>query len=206
MNTKPETNREKNVRIPDGSPEESRTQESIWNQILVLMREFDGSSLTELSLGTDDFSVRMKKESRSDGNAADFEGSEAKTPGQEAFRDETNKRAEAPENRSESAGENIPDREDSSRGGRHDGDRQIEVKAPLAGVFYHAAKPGAVPYIAVGTHLNKGDTAGLLEAMKLMNEVKAPASGTVTSIQTGDGEFAEYGRVLFVLQEDPEHV
>ena len=204
MNTKPGTNREQDVRIPDGSPEKSLPQESIWNQVLVLMREFDDSSLTELSLGTDDFSVRMKKEFRMAGTTADAEGSEAKTSGQKELRGGTHTRT-APQNQSESTGENTPNREESS-GGRNDGDRQIEVKAPLAGVFYHAAKPGAVPYIAVGTHLNKGDTAGLLEAMKLMNEVKAPVSGTVTSIQTGDGEFAEYGRVLFVMQEDPDHV
>ncbi len=75
------------------------------------------------------------------------------------------------------------------------------VKAPLAGVFYRAAKPGEEPYVREGSMVKKGQTLGLIEAMKLMSEIPSPCDGTVRQISVENGEFAEYGRTLIVIEE-----
>ncbi len=77
----------------------------------------------------------------------------------------------------------------------------VPVTAPLAGVFYRAAKPGEEPYVREGSAVKKGDTLGLMEAMKLMSEIPSPVDGVVKSIEVENGEFAEFGKVLMVIEE-----
>lgn len=76
------------------------------------------------------------------------------------------------------------------------------VRAALAGVFYRAPKPGEKPYVEVGSKVEKGQTVGLLEAMKMMSEIPAPVKGTVRKILLKDSEFAEYDTVIMII--DPE--
>ena len=76
------------------------------------------------------------------------------------------------------------------------------VRAPLAGVFYRASKPGAAPYVEPGKHVEKGDIIGLIEAMKMMSEVPAPYAGTVKEIRAEDGVFAGYNDVLMTIVRD----
>ncbi len=76
-----------------------------------------------------------------------------------------------------------------------------EIKAPLAGVFYRAAKPGEEPYIREGKTVKKGQTIGLIEAMKLMSEIPSPVDGVVKSIEVENGVFAEFGKTLVVIEE-----
>ncbi len=75
-----------------------------------------------------------------------------------------------------------------------------EIKAPLAGVFYRAPEPDAAPFAEVGQEIKKGETVGLMEAMKVMSEIPSPVSGTIVSIEAADGEFAEYGAVLMKVR------
>lgn len=77
----------------------------------------------------------------------------------------------------------------------------MPLKAPLAGVFYCAAKPDEKPYVHVGSVVRKGQTVGLMEAMKMMSEIPSPCDGTVTAIQIKNGEFSEFGRTLMVIEE-----
>jgi len=74
-----------------------------------------------------------------------------------------------------------------------------EVKAPLVGVFYVASSPEAEPFIKVGQSVNEGDTVCILEAMKVLNEIKAPKSGTVVAIHIENGDVAEFDQVLMEI-------
>jgi acetyl-CoA carboxylase biotin carboxyl carrier protein len=72
----------------------------------------------------------------------------------------------------------------------------IEVTAPLLGIFYRAPRPGAAPYVEVGTVLEADTVIGIIEVMKLMNSVRAEVRGTVVEILVADGSAVEQGQVL----------
>ena len=76
-----------------------------------------------------------------------------------------------------------------------------EIKAPFVGTFYRSASPEAKPYVSVGDVVKKGDIVGIIEAMKIMNELASPFSGKIVEIRAEDGKMAEYNQVLFVLEE-----
>lgn len=76
----------------------------------------------------------------------------------------------------------------------------IEVVAPLVGVFYEASGPGIDPFVRVGQSVNEGDTVCILEAMKVLNEIKAPATGCVTRIYVANGDIVEFGQVLMEIE------
>ena len=76
-----------------------------------------------------------------------------------------------------------------------------EIKAPFVGTFYRSASPEAKPYVAVGDVVKKGDILGIIEAMKIMNELAAPFSGKIVEIRAEDGKMIEYNQVLFLLEE-----
>ena len=74
----------------------------------------------------------------------------------------------------------------------------VEVKAPLLGVFYGAA--GGKRAVEVGDKVEKDDVLCTLEAMKMMNEVKAPVSGSVKQVLAAEGDLVEFDQVLFVIE------
>lgn len=78
----------------------------------------------------------------------------------------------------------------------------VEVVAPLLGTFYRAPKPGAPPFVELGTPVEEDSAVGLVETMKLFNSVAAGVRGTVAEICVDDGQFVERGAVL--LRIDPE--
>jgi acetyl-CoA carboxylase biotin carboxyl carrier protein len=73
------------------------------------------------------------------------------------------------------------------------------VKAPMVGTFYRSASPDAKPFVEVGQAVKEGDTVCIIEAMKLMNEIEADASGVVKAILVENGQPVEYGQPLLVL-------
>jgi len=73
------------------------------------------------------------------------------------------------------------------------------VKSPIVGTFYRAASPGSKSFVEVGDTVKEGDTLCIIEAMKLMNEIEADASGVVKSILVENGQPVEFGQPLFVL-------
>ena len=73
------------------------------------------------------------------------------------------------------------------------------VKAPLVGTFYVAPSPGAEPFVRVGDLVEPGQPVGIVEAMKLMNQVTAEAAGRVVQVLAGDGESVEYDQPLLAL-------
>lgn len=74
------------------------------------------------------------------------------------------------------------------------------VKAPLVGTFYRASSPEEKPFVTVGQQVKEGDVVGIIEAMKLMNEITAPKDGIITAIEAGDGQMVEYGEVLIRMK------
>jgi len=77
----------------------------------------------------------------------------------------------------------------------------VAVRAPLLGTFYRAPKPGAPPFVDVGASVEPDTIVGIIEVMKLMNTVRAGASGVVREIRARDGTLVEYGETL--LSIDP---
>jgi acetyl-CoA carboxylase biotin carboxyl carrier protein len=73
------------------------------------------------------------------------------------------------------------------------------VKSPMVGTFYRSSSPGAKPFVEVGNTVKEGDPLCIIEAMKLMNEIEADASGTVKAILVENGQPVEFGQPLFVL-------
>ncbi|HXZ53541.1 MAG TPA: acetyl-CoA carboxylase biotin carboxyl carrier protein [Burkholderiales bacterium] len=73
------------------------------------------------------------------------------------------------------------------------------VKSPMVGTFYRAASPDAKPFVEVGEVVKEGQTICIVEAMKLMNEIEADASGTIKAILVENGQPVEYGQPLFVI-------
>jgi acetyl-CoA carboxylase biotin carboxyl carrier protein len=74
------------------------------------------------------------------------------------------------------------------------------VRAPLVGTAYLAPQPGAAPFIRVGEGVVAGETLLIIEAMKVMNEIRAPRAGRVSEIFVADGQPVEYGAPLLVLE------
>ena len=74
------------------------------------------------------------------------------------------------------------------------------VKSPMVGTFYRSSAPGAKAYVEVGSVVKEGETICIIEAMKILNEIEADKSGTVTRILGENGQAVEYGQPLFVIE------
>ena len=73
------------------------------------------------------------------------------------------------------------------------------VKSPMVGTFYRAASPGAKPFVEVGDTIKEGETICIVEAMKILNEIEADKSGTVTRILVDNGQAVEYGQPMYII-------
>ena len=76
----------------------------------------------------------------------------------------------------------------------------VSVTSPIVGTFYRSPSPEADPFVGVGDTVEKGDTVCVIEAMKLMNEIEAEASGEIVSIFVENGHPVEYGERLFAIR------
>lgn len=74
------------------------------------------------------------------------------------------------------------------------------VKSPLVGTFYNAPSPDAEPFVKEGDTVKKGQVLGIVEAMKLMNEIESEFDGTVEKILVSNEQVVEYGQPLFVIK------
>lgn len=73
------------------------------------------------------------------------------------------------------------------------------VRSPIVGTFYRAPEPGAAPFVAVGDQIHPGQVVGIVEAMKLMNEVTADRAGRITEVLADDGQPVEYDQPLLAV-------
>jgi acetyl-CoA carboxylase biotin carboxyl carrier protein len=78
----------------------------------------------------------------------------------------------------------------------------VEIKAPMVGTFYATPNPDAEPYVDVGSKVTPSTVACIIEAMKVMNEIKAETEGTVAEVCVQSGQAVEYGTVLFRVKPD----
>ena len=76
----------------------------------------------------------------------------------------------------------------------------IKVISPLIGTFYRAPSPSSPPFVEVGKEVKEGDTVCIVEAMKVMNEIKSEKAGRVKKILAENGKIVEYGQILFLIE------
>jgi acetyl-CoA carboxylase biotin carboxyl carrier protein len=74
------------------------------------------------------------------------------------------------------------------------------VKSPMVGTFYRSASPGVKAFVEVGSAVTEGEPICIIEAMKIMNEIEADQSGTITQILCENGQAVEFGQPLFVIE------
>jgi acetyl-CoA carboxylase biotin carboxyl carrier protein len=74
------------------------------------------------------------------------------------------------------------------------------LKAPMVGTFYRSPSPDAKPFVEVGQNVKAGETVCIIEAMKLMNEIEADATGMVKAILVENGQPVEYGQPLMIIE------
>ena len=145
-----------------------------FENLIQLIKTVSSSELTEFSMKDGDFKVSMNKKKEvqivADGNMA------AEIP---VFTAQT----VAPEKESV---------ESEAEGN--------QVKAPLVGTFYSASAPDAAPFVKVGDTVKKGQVLGIIEAMKLMNEIESEYDGVVEAILVENGQMVEYGQNLFIIR------
>ena len=78
-------------------------------------------------------------------------------------------------------------------------DNTIHIKSPMVGVFFSAPSPESEPYVKVGSHVKKGDTLCVIEAMKLLNEIESEHAGVIKAILCENGQGVEFDQPLFII-------
>ncbi|MDY7010809.1 MAG: acetyl-CoA carboxylase biotin carboxyl carrier protein [Planctomycetota bacterium] len=76
----------------------------------------------------------------------------------------------------------------------------VEIKSPMVGTYYSAEGPDSEPYVSIGSGVGKDTVVCLIEAMKVMNEIKADCAGTISEICVKNAQPVEYGQVLFKIK------
>jgi acetyl-CoA carboxylase biotin carboxyl carrier protein len=82
------------------------------------------------------------------------------------------------------------------------GKATADIKSPMIGTFYRSANPDSPPFVSVGDKISKGQTVGIIEAMKLFNEIESEVSGTIVKVMVENSSPVEYDQVLFVVEPD----
>lgn len=157
--------------------------------IYELISVFDGSSLTELEIENASFRLHLSRNLQG-GEPHKAAGGAAVAAGTVSAKTAAEKTAET------SAAETLS----SETAGGNQGAVLEEIRAPLVGVYYAAPSPAEAPYVTEGQKVEKGQVLCLLEAMKMMNELKSPVSGIIRKIRGKNGELAEYDQVLFEVE------
>lgn len=143
-------------------------------QLAEILKETD---LSEIEVETEDLKVRVARQSQVVNVAAPIASAPAAAPAPVAAAPA----AAPPEGSNKSS---------------HPG----AVPSPMVGTVYVAAEPGAAPFVSVGAQVTQGQTVLIVEAMKTMNQIPAPKSGTVTEILVEDGQPVEFGEPLLIIE------
>lgn len=81
-------------------------------------------------------------------------------------------------------------------------DNLADIKSPIVGTFYAAPSPDSPPYAKAGDHVTPDSVVCIIEAMKVMNEIKAETSGTIEKVLVTNGQVVEFGQVIFKVRPD----
>lgn len=76
-----------------------------------------------------------------------------------------------------------------------------KICSPMVGTFYRSSSPEAEPFVQVGDTVKSGDVLCIIEAMKMLNEIRADVNGVIRQIPVANGEMVDYGKVLFLVEE-----
>ncbi len=150
------------------------------NEIKELMREFNDSGIYKMSLEIEDTKIKLEKEPVIN-NYSQPQVSVMPAPA-----------AVPVVNQDIIQNSNSETTEEELSG--------TAVKSPVVGTFYAASAPGAEPYVKEGQKVNKGDVICIIEAMKMMNEIQAPITGTVSKILVKEEEMVEYDQTIMLIQ------
>ena len=143
-----------------------------FDELQKLIHEFEQSSARELKIDDHDFHLYLSKNQQS---------IQQPTAGAPTVNNQTGSTTSATA--------------DTASDNRH------QIKAPLVGTVYLQAKPKQPPYVTVGQHIHKGDIVCVVEAMKMMNEIKAPVSGEITEILAKNEGLVEYDQTIMLIKE-----
>ncbi len=86
-------------------------------------------------------------------------------------------------------------------GGEESEEKTIRIKSPVVGTFYRAPAPDASPFVEEGDEIHEGQVICIIEAMKLMNEIKSEINGTVKKVLVENGQAVEFDQPIFVIQK-----
>ncbi len=150
-------------------------------QIKELVSLINQTDIAELTLKQEGIKLAIRKSTATGAGTKDIDDEDAAIAGTETSRSKNGKNNEITV-----AGE----------------EAGFTVKSPMVGTFYRAPAPDAAPFVEVGSRVEKGQTLCIIEAMKLMNEIEAEVSGTVTKILAKNAQPVEYGQPLLVIKED----
>ena len=146
-----------------------------------LAKLLDETGLTEIECSSGDQRIRVSKQASAPAIAVSPASASAEKP------------APSP----------APTPPPGSNGASHPGanghDHPGTLKAPLVGIAYLAAEPGGPPYVKVGDTVTEGQTLMIIEAMKVMNQIRAPRAGRISRVYIGDAEPVEYGTALMLI-------
>ena len=163
-------------------------------ELIALLRE---NGLAELELEREDFRVRLRREGTAPSGDHAHQYVAAPAP---VAAPATNPSAATAANPSESA-PSAPSQAggQSSSGPSADQDLHI-IPSPIVGTFYRSPSPTADPFVKIGSNVEPASVVCIIEAMKLMNEIQAEASGEVVKIYVENGQPVEYGQPLFGIR------
>ena len=143
-------------------------------KIKTLIEMLEESNLKEIEVSQGDESVRISKQTKGDDVIE--------------FNQLSNRQTESI---------NINQNQSQKKDADYDGNL---VKSPIVGTFYRKPSPDSSPFIKVGDSVNKGDVLCIVEAMKMMNEIKSDYDGKIISIEIDDGQPVEFGQTIIVIQ------
>jgi len=144
--------------------------------IIDLMKK---NSVTEFELEKQDFKIRLKRGSNGGGTSVSYDDSTAVTTSQ--LPPAIPAAVTAPQ---------VP----------VPASNELEIKSPMIGTFYRAPSPEAAPYVEVGVEVTPETVVCIIEAMKVMNEIKAEAKGVITQVMVEDAKPVEFGQPLFKIR------
>lgn len=169
-------------------------------EIYELISAFEASSLTSLVIGQDSFHIELKREPA----PVHITYPDRPRPAPSVKGDPTGVSVEDSEGESVYQGSALQAENGQQETGQYGGAQQEEklqtVRSPIVGIYYAAPSPDEPPYVTVGQKVEQGQVLCLIEAMKMMNELKSPVSGIIRSAKGVNGELAEYDQILFEVE------
>lgn len=148
------------------------------DEIKELIHIFDTSSLSQLKLSNENFSIKLSK------------GTKAKVDSIESVESAEPKVIES---------KNIESKPQVIESKKEIPQAEF-ITSPMVGTFYRAPSPGAAPYVSIGDIVKKGQTIGIIEAMKIMNEIEAEFNCKIVEIEVNDGQPVEFGTKLIMIE------